>query len=110
MYVIIARFECICSPGLPREKAKRVVYGLLSSLRKQLKCSVIRVDDHDDALRFAVGMSLVADHHKIDMESEFSQATVDFIERRGEVIVQDYVCTLVNMDDLMDSEDLVTLH
>lgn len=114
MQVVIAKFDCSYPEGIATAKQRKLVRGLLDSLRSRLKCSIEYVQAHaDSASDFAIGLSFVldgGDGTAPDSETKFSEQVVDLIQRKGEIEVQDYLCTVVNFDDLVDQEDLVTVH
>ena len=112
MQVVIAKFDCAYPEGLTSAKQRKLIRGLLDSLRSRLKCSIEYVEAHADAASdFGIGLSFVLDGEAApDSETKFSEEVVDLIQRKGEVEVQDYLCTVVNFDDLVDQEDLVTVH
>ncbi len=112
MYTVIAKFDCLWHEGIHKSKRSKVIYGLLQSLRKNLKCSVECVDNCDNfsGEEFSIGMSFVLPERIMDVETQFSNTAAELIEKKGEVEVHDYICTVVDSDDLLNQEDLVTLH
>jgi hypothetical protein len=112
MYVLIAKFDCLWHQGMPKTKKNRSMFGLLQSLRKNLQCSVQCVDGAEEgaAPDFAIGVSFVLPEKVADVETQFSNTVVELIERKGEAEVHDYVCTVVDVDEYMSQEDLVTVH
>lgn len=112
MQVLIAKFDCLYPEGLSNAKRGKLIRGLLDSLRKRLKCSVECMQDTASQSDFAVGLSFVVENaeQERELETQFSEEVVDLIQRKGEVEVQDYICTVVNFDDIVDQEDLITVH
>jgi hypothetical protein len=113
MHVVVAKFECIFPEGLPSARRKKLLFGLLTSLRTRLKCSVESIEAPSGATNhdFAIGISYVVEREGQDgAENKLSEEVVDIIQRKGEFEVQDYLCTIINFDDIVDQEDLITVH